>query len=100
MRVVIFHVIALLAAVSATKADANDSVESICRVDLGGRRIIENTQGSYMTLNITQDGRKLSFDILVYINILPVTSVVAKQVQTGLTWRDTLSMSTDEKRIV
>src|SRR3546814_5217812 len=83
MRVVIFHVIALLAAVSATKADANDSVESICRVDGGRSVVFETTQGSSMNLDISLDGRQLAFDILGDIYIMPVTGGEATQVTNG-----------------
>src|SRR3546814_1260489 len=99
MRVVIFHVIALLAAVSATKADANDSVESICRVDGGRSVVFETTQGSSMNLDISPDGRQLAFDILGDIYIMPVTGGEATQVTSGEAWDARPVWSPDGTRI-
>src|SRR3546814_12754526 len=99
MRVVICHAIALRAAVSGTEADANDSVESICRVDGGRSVVIETTQGSSMNLDISPDGRQLAFDIIGDIYLMPVTGGEATQVTSGEEWDDRQVRASDGTRI-
>ena len=82
-------------------AQADSARAGSRRPDLGPLKTIEfdTDEGTYLSLDVSPDGRTIAFDMLGDIYVMPIEGGVARVVSSGLAWDQQPRWSPDSKRI-
>ena len=86
----------------ASDADASDEAEEWDVNDPPGERKtveLDVTEGTWMSLDVSPDGKTLAFDLMGDIYTLPVTGGTATNIASGIAWEIQPRFSPDGERI-
>jgi imidazolonepropionase-like amidohydrolase/Tol biopolymer transport system component len=92
----------VLAAQAAPSGDAGGDAPSwdVAAPPVEGRDVtIDVTEGTWMSLDVSPDGRTIAFDLLGDIYLLPIEGGEARPIATGLPWEFQPRFSPDGTRI-